>query len=182
MVAPTFAATALHCLISRALGHVVPAQSIHLLFGYGADGFTRHAVAERVILPANAEPFARGPRADDIALVQIHEPVRDILQPSTIPVPPGASLRLGGYAQDRAERLTVDPDCPARGYVRDAAGQLLLLHGCSGTHGTSGGPLLTRDAAGGWHLVGLEIGGNKDGAGGVAVPGFTLAQFVAANR
>ena len=182
MVAPTLAATALHCLVNRALGRVMPSHSIHLLLGYHDGAFTRHLIPTDIIIAPGADATARRPRATDLALLRVATPVTAILPPSSAPAPPGTTLSLAGFAQDRVERMTVDPDCAAQGYARDQDGKPLLVHTCSGTRGASGGPILSRGPDGEWQLVGLEVAGNKEGAGGLAVPGFTIQSLLAAHR
>ena len=66
------------------------------------------------------------------------------------------AIALVGYNQDRAQLLMADPSCHI-GIVTPRAGGTLLLHDCSATRGTSGGPLLTREG-GGWAVVGINIG------------------------
>ena len=182
MVAPKLAATALHCLVNRALARMVPSRSIHLLLGYHDGTFARHLIPTEIITPPGTDAMSHAPRATDMALLRFAKPVTETLPPSPAPVPPGTTLALAGFAQDRVERITVDPACLARGYARDQDNRPLLVHSCSGTRGASGGPILSRGPDGEWRLVGLEIAGNNEGAGGVAIPGFTIAKLVAAYR
>ena len=80
-----------------------------------------------------------------------------------------ARLMAGGFSQDRAERMQADPSCTALGYRPGPAGPV-LLHDCAGTRGTSGGPLLTQGPGASWRVAGVQVAGNVDDAGGVAVP------------
>jgi protease YdgD len=60
-------------------------------------------------------------------------------------------VALAGYNQDRAQLLMGDTAC----HVRQAGGAF-VAHDCAGTRGTSGGPLLARQADG-WAVVGINI-------------------------
>ncbi len=179
MVAPDLAATAAHCLYNKALGRVVPVGSIHLLFGYESGSYSRHAVPDAMRLADEANPAAPGPRGSDLAVLHIPYPAKDVLPLAY--AAPGASLSLGGYGQDRAQRLTIDPACRALGVVAGTDGRTLLRHDCNGTRGTSGGPVLVRTTAG-WGVAGIQVGGERNGAGGVAVPAEAVARLVAAFR
>ncbi len=85
------------------------------------------------------------------------------------PLPPGTPLMLGGYGQDRAEALLADVTCTLQGYAGRGAAAV-LVHDCEATHGTSGAPVLARDAAGVWRVAGVQSTGRRDGAGGTAIP------------
>jgi protease YdgD len=76
---------------------------------------------------------------------------------------------LGGYQQDRAEVFMADPDCQVLS-LQQQAGATVLLHGCAGTRGASGPPLLRREAKGGWSIVGVAVAAARQQAGGLAVP------------
>ena len=181
MVAPDLAATAAHCLWNKRLGHVVPVGSVHLLFGYDAGGFTRHAIPDAIRFPEGAEPSAPTPRGSDLALLHIDPPARDMLPPATAPILPGTPLLLGGFGQDRAQRLAIDPSCRALGVVTGPDGRPLLRHDCDGTRGTSGGAVVVQTADG-WRLAGIQVGAEREGAGGVAVPAEAVARLIAAPR
>ena len=85
---------------------------------------------------------------------------------------------LGGYGQDRAERIAVDLSCKLLGYGAGADGRILLVHDCAGTRGTSGGPLLV-EAPGGWRVAGVQVAGNKNDVGGFAVPAAAIRALLA---
>jgi protease YdgD len=78
------------------------------------------------------------------------------------------AVALGGYNQDRAELLMADPDCHI-GIVTRRPGGTLLLHDCSATRGTSGGPLLTREGEG-WSVIGVNIAAGELANVALAVP------------
>ncbi len=91
---------------------------------------------------------------------------------------PGTAAVLGGYNQDHAEVIEADAHCAVTGLARDRQGGALLLHDCSATRGTSGGPLLLRGENGGLLLAGIQVGARKARAGGLAVPAETLRRLL----
>src|SRR5256885_17190108 len=87
---------------------------------------------------------ADGPRR------KLPEPIPAEVAPlplATVAPASGLPIAIGGYNQDRAQLLMADPECHI-GIVTRRPGGTLLLHDCSATRGTSGGPLLTRENGG----------------------------------
>ena len=173
MVAPGVAATAAHCLYHRAPGRVVPAGAVHVLFKYDRGVFARHVKA-LAILVAPGWAWSGRPRGDDLALLRVAG--RAAFVDPAEEVAAGSAVMLGGYGQDRAQRLMADEACRLLGPVQ-APGGVLLRHGCAGTRGTSGGPVFTWEA-GAWRLAGVAVGAETEGAGGVAVPGPVVARLL----
>ena len=172
-VDPQTAVTAAHCLYGRRLGHFVPAGSVHLLLGYDKGGFVRHEVAASYAVPPGYDPDA-GPLAGalDVAVIRVRDPLAPVGR--TLPLvggvlPLGTPLVLGGYGQDRAEAILADTACTLQGYAGEGRAAV-LVHDCEGTHGTSGAPVLMRDADGTWQVARVQTTARKDGAGGTAVP------------
>ena len=163
------AVTAAHCLFSRRLGRIVPASAIHLLFGYDRGGFVQHVrVASTSIDPAY-----------DLAVLTLVDPVREpALAVGPGYVARGTPLMMGGYGQDRAERLLADRDCRALGTGAGPGGRAMLVHDCSGTRGTSGGPVLMRSGDT-WQLAGIQVAANAGTTGGVAVPAAAIRALLA---
>jgi protease YdgD len=166
VVAPRLVLTAAHCLFGARLGHYMPAGSVHVLTGYAAGSYAKHSLAVSYQLGAQSPS---GP-ATDFAVVTLAEPIGDAPLPlAAANPPPGTKIMLGGYNQDRGEVIEADLGCAI---VATPPGR--LVHSCAGTHGTSGAPLLARDAAGAWTIVGLQVAAFVDHAGGIAVPASTL--------
>ena len=184
LVEPGLAVTAAHCLYSRRLGHFVPAGSVHLLLGYDKGGFVWHAAASSYAVAPGYDPAA-GPAAGalDVAVVRLPQPVGRpvrtlLLAEGTLA--PGTPLMLGGYGQDRAEAVLADVACTVRGYVGPSSAAM-LVHDCEGTRGTSGAPLLARDAAGVWRVAGVQATGQSGRAGGTAVPAGVIQDLIRRN-
>lgn len=181
LVAPRRVLTAAHCLYLRRAGHFAPPGAVHVLMGYDAGRFARHAVAVSYRLAAGYDPRARPPAyGADAAVVVLDRALgREPVLPLATGEPlPGARLALGGYNQDRAELIEADRDCPLLALSRDAAGRLVLEHGCSATRGTSGAPLLRRRAGGGWEVVGLQVAAAMGAPRGLAVPAPALRRLL----
>lgn len=170
LVGPRLVLTAAHCLAART-GRWVRPGSVHVLVGYHLGEWALHARVEAFETGAAAP--ASGAPGGDWALLRLD---RDLAGPERVlpllrdPPPRGAPAMLGGYQQDRAERLMADTDCRLLGPARDATGRPLLRHGCSGTRGSSGAPLLTRDGEGRWAVAGVVVMAEARRAGGIAVP------------
>ena len=173
VVAPRLAATAAHCLWSRRLGRWVPAGSVHLLAGYSAGGFAAHMVASDYRVAPGYDPAdPDGTRGADLALLTLAAPAAAVPLAGQAPAA-GTAVVVGGYNQDRAEIIEADAHCRVSGEVRDRGGRPLLVHDCSATRGTSGGPLLVAGKLGG-----VQVAGREAAAGGVAVPVETLRQML----
>ncbi len=181
LVGPQTVVTAAHCLYGRRLGHFVPPASVHVLLGYANGVFTRHVTAAFYRVANGYNPLTPGGQATDVAVLALAAPIGDpsaSLALAEQPVPKGAPLMLGGYGQDRAERIAADLSCRSRGYGAGADGGVLLSHDCAGTRGTSGGPVLVQ-TPGGWRVAGVQVAGNRDEAGGFAVPAESIHALLA---
>jgi protease YdgD len=171
MVSPRVAVTAAHCLWSRRLGGWVPAGAVHLLTGYAAGAFSAHLLAEGYRIAPGYDPAKPdATRGADLALVSLATPAADVLALAPESPRPGTAAVLGGYNQDHAEVIEADTHCAVTALARDGDGRTLLLHDCSATRGTSGGPLLIRDQDGHLVLAGVQVAGRATRAGGAAVP------------
>ncbi len=173
LIGPQTVVTAAHCLYGRRLGHFAPPGSIHVLMGYANGNFTRHVLAASFQVGDGYDPVAMPGQAADLAIVTLTTPVADAggtLALADAPIPRGTRLMLGGYGQDRAERILADMSCAALGYRAGPTGRALLVHDCAGTRGTSGGPVLVQAPDGTWRVAGVQVAGNVNDAGGSAVP------------
>ncbi len=162
--------TSAHCLWGRGLEKFVPPTAIHVLGGYSQGQFSGKAMGLAYRMARNFMPTKVS--GADIAVIQLDAPVVE----EGVPLRPSKAARtgqkvfLGGYNQDRSEVIEADQDCTLIGGVRDADGLPLLRHDCAGTRGTSGAPLLTREADGSWTVLGVQVAASNGQKGGLAVP------------
>lgn len=178
LIGPQTVVTAAHCLYGRRLGHFAPPGSIHVLLGYANGDFTRHVLAASFKVGDGYDPWAIAGQASDLAVVTLKTPVAGpagILVLTEAPVSRGTRLVLGGYGQDQAERILADVSCAALGYRPGPTGRTVLVHDCAGTRGTSGAPVLMQAPDGAWRVVGVQVAGNVNDAGGSAVPAAAIA-------
>lgn len=181
LIGPQTVVTAAHCLYGRALNHFAPPGSVHVLLGYANGNFTRHVVAASFKIGDGYQPAAMAGQAADVAIVTLMTPVAasgEILALAVAPVAPGTPLMLGGYGQDRAERILADESCAALGYRAGPAGRVVLVHDCAGTRGTSGGPVLVQAPDGTWRAAGVQVAGNVNDTGGSAVPAAIIRELL----
>ena len=181
MLGPRTIITAAHCLYARALGHFVPPASVHVLLGYADGVFAQHAVSVSYRVAEGYDALATGGQGADVAVLKLAAPIAGPGVPLTLaeqPVAKGTPLLFGGYGQDRAERIAADLSCKALGYGVGVDGRPMLAHDCAGTRGTSGGPVLT-ETPDGWRVVGVQVAGNRDGVGGLAVPASAIRALLA---
>ena len=166
LVAPAIVATAAHCFYLPKVAHFIRPHEVHFLLGEHLDSYVAHARAIRIDIPARYDPTQENRTARyDRAFVTLDHPVArpdGVLHFASSPPAPGTHLVLGGYGQDRQERILADPDCHLLGVT---AG--LLRHDCAATRGTSGAPLLTH-SGGAWQVLGIQIEANLQGPGGLA--------------
>ena len=178
LVAPRLALTAAHCVVSRRLGHLAPPEAVHVVAGYHDGQWTRHSVALAIaVAPGYDVNHPDNTRGADVALLTLADPVID----GTAALPlgnarPGTQAALGGYSQDREERITADTHCQVTGFAADGEGRPLLAHNCAGTRGTSGAAVLD-GFGGGWRVTGVEVGAYNNASGGVAVPASALGAY-----
>ena len=174
LIDPQTAVTVAHCLYSRRLGHFVLPESVHVLVGYVAGSFTRHAVAASFQVAPSYDPEEGAiTHGLDLAIVHLAAPVAlpgQTLKLAIDAAPRGTPLMLGGYEQDRIEVVLADTACASDGYTDGDTQWPVLVHTCAGTRGTSGAPVLARDSAGVWQAVGVQATRRVDGVGGTAVP------------
>lgn len=177
LLAPDRVLTAAHCLVARLTGRVVQPGRVHVLAGYDRGDFTAHARGATLRLGPGFDPATNGPAGADWAVLRLATPLPGPPLPLA-PLPAaGAAAMLGGWQQDRAHALLADTDCRVEAVGRDTAGRLLLRHGCAGTRGVSGAPLLVR-AGTGWAVAGIAVSARGEARGGLAVAaqGLPLAE------
>jgi protease YdgD len=159
--------TAAHCLFNQATQTMLPASSLHVLFGYERGRYRHHAT----VLEYRSGPGfdGRHPKTDpgaDWAVLTLAPggppPPAEPLALDTAAPEPGTAVALGGFSQDKGQIVTADVTCTVTGLER-LAGAPMIVNDCQSTRGTSGGPLLAfRD--GRWRVLGINIGVAADGS------------------
>ena len=167
--------TAAHCLSLPRVRHLARPESVHVLSGYRSGRFAAHVVAERLRVVEGWDSTSPGA---DAAVVTLAAPIGGPALPLTSALP-GQPAMLGGYEQDRRQVLLADTACRIVGTIADRHGRVLRRHDCAATSGSSGAPLLVRNAAGEWAAAGLQTLAVRDGKGGLAVDSETLTALIA---
>jgi protease YdgD len=174
LVAPQVVMTAAHCLFLPRVRRFIRPESVHVLVGYEAGHFRAHARVTGFTVAAGYRPLDEaGTAGADRAVLVLERrvaPVEDVLAEAPVPAMLPASVRLGGYGQDRDEIAVADPACRLTGEAADGQGRPLLAHDCDAARGTSGAPLLWQQPDGRWAAVGIQVAATAGGAGGFAVP------------
>ena len=171
LIAPDRVLTSAHCLVNARTGRVVRASSVHFLLGYHQGEHVVEARIRGFRLGDGFNAANRRPIGSDWAVLFLASPLPGpyvgLLEGG---LPGGTPLMLGGYQQDRPEVLMADTRCEALGTARDDSNRLVLVHGCAGTRGSSGAPLLTQLADGQYAVAGVVVAMQLGAARGYAVP------------
>ncbi len=169
LIAPAVAVTAAHCLwIGRVRRFVRPGE-VHVLAGYRDGGYRAATVARTVSLVGGYDPTDEGGTAgSDIAVLALAAPVGVGLGRADGAALNGTPAMLGGFGQDRAQRIDADVQCRLTGIARDGHGRTLVGHDCQATQGTSGAPLLVQGVDGAWRVIGVQVLARTNTAGGFA--------------
>jgi len=178
MVAPTIVLTAAHCLKDEAGAALLPPTLIRVTLG-GAEA---RGLALRVGF--GFDPAREAPWASDWALVTLSAPLgAGRVLPLLRETPPARSiLALPGFQRDAPGVLLVDPACRYLGLRRIEGEGVMLAHDCAGTMGSSGGPLLLRDADGRFSIIGIQSKGVLGRIGGLAVPALVIPKVAEPSR
>jgi len=163
LIAPDRVLTAAHCLVAPRTGVLVQPGRTHALAGYDRGEFRAHARGLAFTIGPGFDPARRGPAEADWAVIRLATPLPGPALSMAAPGSPGTPIWLGGWQQDRAHALLADTNCRLTSVAPP-----LLRHDCTGTRGSSGGPLLVRTPAG-FAIVGVAVAASRDGAGGLAV-------------
>ena len=161
LVTRQYALTAAHCLFFRYTGQFLPAQSLHLVFGFENGQFRDHLRVSAYHVPAAYDPQRPyDTLASDWALLSI----AGESQPSTQPLDiahdvnptPIMNLMTAGYSRRTPYRMTADRQCYFVGRSGDSG---LLFDSCQVPEGFSGGPVLVENAdKHSFSVAGIHVG------------------------
>lgn len=157
LVAPRLVLTAAHCLYNHRTRQLLQPVSLHVLFGYERGEYRTHLTVDQVRVGSGYDGTNPGPSLGrDWALLRLSGDagVRPLAWEGSPPIA-GGNVAVAGFSQDRTHMLMVDRDCALKQVRPTDAGQL-LIHGCSASRGTSGGPVLVQDGKA-WRIAGINI-------------------------
>ena len=157
LIQPAIVLTAAHCLYNPRTRALLQAGSLHVLFGYQRSAYRWHRQVARITVFPGFDGTKGQAQPDDWARLELMEAVP--VTPLALldaGMNPGMAVALAGYNQDRAQLLMADPACHVLRISALPGGARFLTHDCAATHGTSGGPLLTRQSTG-WAVIGINI-------------------------
>ncbi|MFV3076786.1 trypsin-like serine peptidase [Niveispirillum fermenti] len=181
VIARRLVLTAAHCLYNSRTRRLLAPQSLHVLLGYERGDYKTHLT----VADLRVSPLYDGTRPGeslhhDWALLRLSAPAGVPALPlATAPAAPGDRVAVAGYSQDRVHMLMADRQCAVKTALPAPSPEAaLLLHDCSASRGTSGGPLLV-ERNGTWSVGGINIG-IMGGAGNLALWPDGLAAAVAA--
>lgn len=159
LISPQHALTAAHCLYFKFTRRFLPAQSLHVVFGFEKGQFRDHLRVTAYHVPATynpAKPFES--LAHDWALLFLARPsttkplaIAHDLNPTAI-----LNLMTAGYSKRIPYRMTADRQCH---FVGRSEEHNLLFDSCNSPDGFSGGPVLVEDAGkGSYSVAGIHVG------------------------
>jgi protease YdgD len=160
MISGKFALTAAHCLFFRSTRRFLPAQSLHLVFGYEKQEFREHfRVSAYYIPPRYDAAKSYETLAYDWALLLLSGGARTVTPPLPIKKlesrSAGDRLMTAGYSHFQPYVMTADRDCRFLSRSRD---RRYLFDSCHAPAGFSGAPLLAAEArADSFSLAGIHV-------------------------
>ena len=196
LVADNIVLTAAHCLYSKQLGKMVPANMVHFLAGYSHGEYLAHSKViayetGRDNIGAVAKDLQNAPY--DWALLILQDPIGQ--QIGALPIHDGFQIyakddavfhqggvklstqgvAVAGYPMDRSHVLSLEKDCAIKNMF---SGGTVLVIDCTALPGDSGGPIL-QIIDGKWVLIGLQTAAIQNDKGrftlGVSGLGFRRA-------
>jgi protease YdgD len=176
LISPRHALTAAHCLYFNRTEKFVPAQSLHLLFGYENQVAAGHYLVSAYYIPPGYDPLRPYETlASDWALLSVAAHRRAAAQPSLAilqdeALTPASTLMTAGYSHYTPYAMTADHHCNLIGRSPNGA---LLYDSCKAPSGYSGAPVLAANADNSAvSLAGIHVANQvfKTNAVAIAIP------------
>ena len=159
LIAPQHALTAAHCLYFKFTRRFLPAQSLHVVFGFEKGQFRDHLRVSAYHIPPAYDPKKPFETlAHDWALLSLAREATTKPLPIARDVSPTAILNLmtAGYARRTPYRMTADRQCHFVGRSDESG---LLFDSCQAPDGFSGGPVLVEnDDKRSFSVAGIHVG------------------------
>jgi protease YdgD len=157
LVGPNKVLTAAHCIFNARTRRFIRPELIHFLLGYAGGRYRANVIIEHYEIGLGYDPAASVKKpAADWAVLTISTSLGEEFRPLDLayaPLVKNASVMLPGFAQDHAFVVTADTDCHIVGTYE---GGSLIVSDCVALHGDSGAPIITADAKGNFHVVGVQ--------------------------
>jgi protease YdgD len=163
LVGPNKVLTAAHCIFNARTRRFIRPELIHFLLGYMGGRYRANVIIEHYEIGPGYDPAAAVKiSAADWAVLTISTSLGEEFRPLDLAQSPLVkNVMLPGFAQDHAFVVTADTDCHIIGTYE---GGSLIVSDCVALRGDSGAPIITADADGQVHVVGVltavgQIGG-----------------------
>jgi protease YdgD len=188
VVGPQQFLTAAHCLYnaSTPAHQLLPAGSIHFLLGFSRGEYRMHRVAVRYTVSPKFEYRDKNTAGDDWAVVYVDEAFPREIRPlrlATTRSLPGTLVETAGYSAYQSKVMTADKHCRVIAVSVDGK---VVFNDCVFRRGSSGAPLLGRDAENEALILGIisravtfDEPQNHSTSAGVAAAAAPIAEFIA---
>jgi protease YdgD len=145
LISQHYALTAAHCLFFGRMAKYLPAQSVHLIFGYENQQFRDHLGVSAYYVPPTYDPKKPYETlASDWALLSVSgQPTVRPLDVSRLHDTAELPLMTAGYSHRIPYTMTADRHCR---FVARARDESFLYDSCQAPAGYSGAPVLVPNA------------------------------------
>ena len=159
LISRQYALTAAHCLVFGRTRKFLPAQALHVVFGFENGQFRDHLHVSAYHVPATYDPMRPYETlANDWALLSLAREPHATTKPLSITqdASPVSNLMTAGYAKRSPYRMTADQQCHFVGRSENSG---LLFDSCQAPEGFSGGPVLVKNADNhSFSVAGIHVG------------------------
>jgi protease YdgD len=149
LISQKYALTAAHCLFLKSTGRYLPAQSLHLIFGYEHQQFQSHVLVSAYYVPPTYEPTRPYETlASDWALLSVSGQQNLTAHPLKLSQSVDAAeshLMTAGYSHRIPYLMTADRHCHLVGRSQEHS---FLYDSCQAPAGYSGAPVFVSAADG----------------------------------